>query len=437
MKTSSNIAFFTMATIIVFNLNGMLYMLLGILQLMTPILILCIGVLSLNLYPKFLKGMGSVGKIYILVIMGYLLIGFAALINSGAELKMTYIITNVISMITVMCIAAYTYTYFIAYQRSFINPLFYMVLLSTCSIPLSPFLLTIYKHPPAEIARGFGFFANPNEGGILSVIGLGLLLAAKLPGYLKTVFYLILLANAVLTFSKSAMLLFGLVSIAAFFTSESKVKLRYSFVIIGAFVVAAYTAPIFYENLDRVQKRRIDQVMAIATQGEINADTTSSRSELWEIGLERINQHVVLGNGLGQLHHMKGGISALGVDQGVHNVFLMLWGEAGIFVLIGFVGFCLAYLFNWITSLKTMPKEILTVTLVSFICLFMDMMSAHNVLNLRMHNLFLGVSLGCFAYFNHMVRVRREQQVFERGNVKAGKSLGKNKGLPAQNVLSS
>jgi hypothetical protein len=37
-------------------------------------------------------------------------------------------------------------------------------------------------------------------------------------------------------------------------------------------------------------------------------------------------------------------------------------------------------------------------------CLMMDMMSAHNVLNLRMHNLFLGVSLGCFAYFNMLAK---------------------------------
>jgi O-antigen ligase len=279
-----------------------------------------------------------------------------------------------------------------------------MVLLSTSSIPFSPILLQIYKVPPAEIARGFGFFANPNEGGILSVIGLGLLLATQLPGYQKILFYTILLINSVLTFSKSAMLLFGLVSIAAFLTSTSKVKFRYSFVILGAFMVAAYVAPIFYDNLDRVQKRRIDQVLAIATQGEINADTTSSRSELWKIGLDKINDNVLFGNGLGQLHHMKGGISSLGVDQGVHNVFLMLWGEAGLFVLIGFIFFCCAYLFNWFVLIKTMPKEILTITMVSFMCLMMDMMSAHNVLNLRMHNLFLGVSLGCFAYFNMLAK---------------------------------
>lgn len=408
MKLSSSIAFFTMAFIIIFNLNGMLYMLLGVLQVMTPILILCIGVLTLNLYPKFLKGMGIVGQIYLCVILGYLLFGFAAVIYTGAEFKMTYIITNVISVITVMCIAAFTFGVMEVRNNNLIKPLFYMVLLSTCSIPLSPILLQIYKVPPAEIARGFGFFANPNEGGILAVIGLGLLLAVRLPGYLKTLFYCVLLANAVLTFSKSAMLLFGMVSFAAFLTSSAVVKFRYSFVILGAFILAAYTAPVFYDNLDRVQKRRIDQVLAIATQGEINADTTSSRSELWEIGLDKINDHVLFGNGLGQLHHMKGGISSLGVDQGVHNVFLMLWGEAGLFVLMGFIFFCCAYLFNWMTLLKSMPKELLTVTMVSFICLFMDMMSAHNVLNLRMHNLFLGVSIGFFAYFNQKNQIKKE-----------------------------
>lgn len=400
MKTSTSIAFYILMAIIVFNLNGMLYMLLGKLQLMTPILILCICVLSLNLYPHFLKGIGTAGKIYVCVILGYLIIGFIALIHSGAELKMTYIIANVITVITVVCIATFTYCYFVERGTTFVTPLFLMVLLSSSSIPFSPILLHIYKVPPAEIARGFGFFANPNEGGILSVIGLGLLLATKLPGYQKILCYCMLLMNTVLTFSKSAMLLFSLVSMVAFLTSELRVKFRYLFVIFGAFAIAAYTAPILYGNLEGVQKRRIDQVLAIATQGEINADTTSSRSELWEIGLEKINDNVLLGNGLGQLHHMKGGISSLGVEQGVHNVFLMFWGEAGLFVFIGFIIFCCAYIFNWFTLLKTMPKEILTITMVSFVCLFMDMMAAHNALNLRMHNLFLGFSLGSFAFYS-------------------------------------
>jgi hypothetical protein len=409
MKLSSSIAFFIMAFIIIFNLNGMFYMLLGVLQLMTPILIMCIAVLSLNLYPKFFEGMGILGQIYLCVIVGYLILGFVALINSGAEFKMTYIITNVISVITVMCTAAFTYSYLEVQKNSFVTPLFLMVLLSSMSIPFSPILLLIYKVPPAEIARGFGFFANPNEAGILSVLGLGLLLATKLPGYQKILCYCVLLMNTTLTFSKSAMLLFAMVSFVAFLTSSSKVKFRYSFVILGAFIIAAYTAPILYGNLEGVQKQRIDQVLAIATQGEINADTTSSRLELWKIGLEKINDNVLLGNGLGQLHHMKGGISSLGVDQGVHNVFLMLWGEAGLFVLMGFIFFCCAYLFSWVTLLKTMPKELLTVTMVSFICLFMDMMSAHNVLNLRMHNLFLGVSIGLFAYYNRQNQNKLEK----------------------------
>lgn len=397
-----------MAVVIIFNLNGMLFMLVGVMQLMTPILILCTIVLTFNLYPYFLKGLGRTGKLYASVILGYLILGLVATVYNGHILKMNYVVANTISVLTVTCIAAFTYQYFIVHGRSFINAIFYMVLLSSCSIPLSPLLLTVYSNPPAEISRGFGFFANPNEGGILSVIGLGLLLAAKIPGTLKTVFYVVLLMNTVLTFSKSSMLLFGLVSMAAFATSGSREKMRYSVVIIGAMMVASYVAPTFYEGLDHVQKRRIDQVLAIATQGEINADTTSSRSDLWEIGLGKINEHVLIGNGLGQLHHMKGGISSLGVEQGVHNVFLMLWGEAGVLVFIAFLFFCFAYLFDWVVLLKVMPKPLLTVSMVSFICLFMDMMSAHNVLNLRMHNLFLGLSLGFFAYYNHMQALKKE-----------------------------
>lgn len=408
MKTSSYFAFYLMAIIILFNLNGMLYMLVGVLQLMTPFLIICIGILTLNLHDKFTLGLGSVGKIYAAVILAYLLIGFFAAINNSVEPQVNYLVTNIISLITIASIAAFTYNFYSIHGRSFINPIFYMVLLSSCSIPLSPLLLLIYKHPPAEIARGFGFFANPNEGGILSVIGLGLLIAAKIPRYLKVIFYLVLLINTVLTFSKSSILLFGIVSIGAYLSSDFKIKLRYSLVIFAVIGLASFSLPKFYDNLGTVQKRRIDQVLAIAVQGEINADSTSGRSELWEVGLRKINDHPFIGNGLGELHHMKNGISSLGVDQGVHNVYLMLWGEAGIFVLFGFVFFCVIYIFNWTVLRKTMPKELLTLTLVSFICLFADMMSAHNVLNLRMHNFFLGLSFGYFSYFNQQLILKKK-----------------------------
>ena len=407
MKQSTYIAFYILVIIIIFNLNGMLFMLVGVEQLMTPLMILCIAVLALNLYPKFMKGLGTLGQIYASVILAYLLIGFIASINSGGELKISYMVTNAISLVTIMCIAAFTFAYFIEHGRTFVNIIFYIVLISTSSIPFSPLLLLIYKIPPAEIARGFGFFANPNEAGIMSVIGLGLLIAVKIPGYLKVIFYFILLANCVLTFSKSSILLFTLVSLVVFITSDFKIKFKYSFIIVGAFIVASYSIPTYYENLEGVQKRRIDQVMAIAFGGEINADTTSSRSELWVIGLQKINQHVLLGNGLGELHNMKGGIIHAGVWQGVHNVFLMLWGEAGVFVLLGFLFFCCSYLFSWFIMRKVMPRELLIFTLVSFICLLMDMMSGHGVLNLRMHNLFLGLSFGCFAYYNHLSKKER------------------------------
>jgi O-antigen ligase len=407
MKTSSYFAFFVLAIIIIFNLNGMLYMLVGVLQLMTPLLIICIGILTLNLHDKYALGMGGVGKVYAAVILAYLLIGFVAAINNGVEPQVSYLVTNIISLITIMSIAAFTYNFYCVHGRSFINPIFYMVLLSSCSIPLSPFLLLIYKLPPAEIARGFGFFANPNEGGILSVIGLGLLIAAKIPRYFKVIFYLILFINTILTFSKSSILLYVLVSIGAYLSSDFKIKLRYSLVIFAVITLASFSVPQIYDNLGTVQKRRIDQVLAIAVQGEINADSTSGRSELWEIGLGKINDHPFIGNGLGELHHMKNGIASLGVDQGVHNVYLMFWGEAGIFVLFGFVFFCVIYVFNWVILRKTMPKELLTITLVSFVCLFADMMSAHNVLNLRMHNFFLGLSFGCFAYFNQQIKTNK------------------------------
>ena len=57
----------------------------------------------------------------------------------------------------------------------------------------------------------------------------------------------------------------------------------------------------------------------------MNEETTTLRSEGWEIAFGKILNRPIFGNGLGRLHNMKDHNGL-----GVHNVYLILWGESGI-----------------------------------------------------------------------------------------------------------
>ena len=79
------------------------------------------------------------------------------------------------------------------------------------------------------------------------------------------------------------------------------------------------------------------------------------RRLLWEIGFNKVLESTIAGHGLFQLHHMEGApVGHDGRPKGVHNVYLMLAGEAGMIPLAMY----LVSLFLLMRLLWTVPKSL-------------------------------------------------------------------------------
>jgi O-antigen ligase len=91
------------------------------------------------------------------------------------------------------------------------------------------------------------------------------------------------------------------------------------------------------------------------------------RYAMWKAAFQMIRESPFLGHGLGTyLKHLPSYAPQLGTMY-AHNSYLQLWAEAGIFSLLGFLGFCAVLLFG---SIRLFFKRAANVCLLGFLCAF-------------------------------------------------------------------
>ena len=273
---------------------------------------------------------------------------------------------------------------------------------SSLSVWASPLLYKYYVNLPlsADPQNGTfrmgGFFANPNEAAIVSVIALALLLVQPVRIFaLQVLLLCVAIGATVLTFSKTGMSC--LVILLAFFAARRfKGYALFLAPILAALILLMMQDPRSFietaiENpvigLSQSQKSRLRAVGDILS-GQINEKTTTHRSAQWNIVISRAWDVFPLGNGLGSANAVKGGIrEGAGGWLGVHNTFLMLWGEAGIMPPLLLIWLLVTLI------LQSMRRRLVVVQVGLFI-LVVDMMATHTALATRYHNLLLGLVIG-------------------------------------------
>jgi O-antigen ligase len=148
---------------------------------------------------------------------------------------------------------------------------------------------------------------------------------------------------------------------------------------------------LWIDELTDSQIRRTEQALSMLT-GQVTDETTTGRTVLWAKGLSiAAGNYFVFGEGLGSFHHFKGFVVENGVEQGTHNTYLMLLGEAGLPVALLFIA-------ANVVLLRALWRERLHYLFMYFVILQIDFLSAHNVLGLRFHDLMIGYTLGVLAY---------------------------------------
>lgn len=304
--------------------------------------------------------------------------------------------------------------------------------ISAALILVSPILDQVLPYSIYAIDGRFrGVFANPNEASYLGVFAWVLCTAIPYNNRrLQTVAVLAIVAGVIATLSKGGIII--LVALMAYKAFDIKRPTRTAvFMFLAAMslllvqmlqYVVSQILLLYSSALSASQVIRILQVTGLLS-GQIDSATTTGRTLMWQLSLERFAADFPMGGGLGSFHFLAGGIRENGVWQGSHNLYLMILGEAGpipvVLLLLMVVVSAAAAL-----SLTGRFREFL---LLMWIALVANGVQSHNTLELRYVLVILAITLG--------LTIRLDPKNFPRTRARRVRSWaahpGVARGLPA------
>lgn len=255
------------------------------------------------------------------------------------------------------------------------------------------------SHKARSIDRAIGLYTNPNRAGAIACIAqvatlFSIMSFSSIRRNTLIVIYFINLLAAVLTFSKTAIIITSLIIIFSFlFTFKNLISIihnRYKIIrrlIIIIFVGVLFFANAIFSSLSRLQKERLTQV-GYFLKGQLNESTTTDRSSLAIYAINKIKENPITGHGIGTFSFMDIGL-------GVHNQFLLMLGEAGI------IGICVYILFfvKWLIYIRGIKYPPLVYFQRSeFIIFFLISFTTHNILSFKPFVVVLGITFSLFPF---------------------------------------
>lgn len=377
------------------NLNGLFLLLLGTQGLLSP-LILC---LVLTLWIRYARPRAVTGTyaLFVAFMGSYLILASLASLSSSSFSETVFSI----NLATLLLVSG-LYFFFVGRTDIEIEGILRVLkglLLASCFLVLlSPFLGD-YLNYIAASDRASGLFENPNEAGIAALLSLVLIYAyPPRSRFLALVQTAIALSALSLTFSKTGILALTLLVGIILVQRRSILLSLLAAVAFGLAALAlAYIGESDLVQLTYDQRVRIADILSIFT-GEISDQTTTGRTDLWTVGIQRIMEQLPWGGGIGAFHALEGTRRTVmypddstrimfGNWLGVHNAYLMVLGEAGLFPFLLLIGF---FLRLFVKASKA-PESTLAVAFGIIIC--MDMMASHGSLGFRLVDVALAIMM--------------------------------------------
>ena len=220
--------------------------------------------------------------------------------------------------------------------------------------------------------RFIGPFYGPNYAGIAAcqAVVLSLFMSSGRHRIVACLIAILGSAAAIMTFSRAAFLALILVFLFFFLSSttdtsagrrsHAAVWLTCVF-IICALVLALANAE--HLPLKSLQSARVNSIEWIVKYGSTMHD---DRFVIWPLGLSVIAESPLWGHGLLQFHYLEGAPLCMGgtdsyvIVCGVHNSFLLLWGEAGIIPAELFLLFIGSLLWAYLRMPRSLATNVVT-----------------------------------------------------------------------------
>lgn len=195
----------------------------------------------------------------------------------------------------------------------------------------------IDAHFGENYGRFSGFYLNPNYAAIICLIGFSLSYGVK-NAKLKLIGQVVFSFAGILTMSRFFISIWAIVNIVAAIMSKKN--------LIAPVIGAAVLAFILISGAIKLHASRLEALQSIFSSEEVKTETLNddSRADTWALFTDAIANKPFLGNGYRNLQGR-----GLGLDVGVHNLYLLVLGEAGI---IAFAFLMWIILFLLIKSIK-------------------------------------------------------------------------------------
>jgi len=254
--------------------------------------------------------------------------------------------------------------------------------------------------------RSSGLIASVNQAGATAVLTqvfmVYYVLSYKLKflhRFLLLVFYFISIFAALVTFSKAAMLgsliVFILFIRNIFSRNIYHLKILRQIkipLILLLFLSSVFVSNYFISKIDAEQSRRLN-LFGEFLSGRIDEETTTHRSEIALMVLDKVKDENYMGTGLDSYHRIEG------FGLGTHNQYLIFLGEIGIFGLIIF----LLYLRKLGLNLyKIKELDIRFLGLGIFCVLVITSTVAHTILFTKTYVVMFSL-LGVLSFYQHIL----------------------------------
>ena len=368
--------FWIAALLALLNLNHLSNLMVGTGWPFTVALALCCAFLCLAVRVPARRALGAPGFLIVAALASYFVIGVSVLLLTGEGLHTADYTLLGRPGLAIVIIAGAALGASAILQRVEVESLLMgilAILAATCmTILLTPWLERYYVFSVANLTvvwssrvdgRFIGFFANPNHASVIACYAVAVALSLLRGGRYRMFAGPVVLLGSVaafLTFSRTGFIALAVIFLFFLGLSASRLRLGRAFpawltaVIVltaGAFVLTIANLDYLseYFTLTRKQFQRVHL-------GESFVDFYTGRWALWSLGLSQIAESPLFGRGISHFHWMEYARTCQKTHLvcGVHNAYLMLWGEAGILppaLLLLFIG---SLLWRW----WTLPESV-------------------------------------------------------------------------------
>ena len=219
----------------------------------------------------------------------------------------------------------------------------------------------LFENPNGDNGRYSGFYIDPNNGGLICLLGFSLTFTFRKS--LRMVSKVIFTILGILTFSRTFIVSWILLNLLSIKLDLKNAKMLG----IGFFLLSSL---LIYNEFLPNKNVRLEQISAMISgnSSKGNALEKDSRLETWSRYYDALFDKPILGNG-----YQAFGGNGVAPPVGVHNTYLLIWGESGIFTLLIFLIYLFFLAQKCIKHFKDSPYA-----LMMFISLTLFLLTNHN-----------------------------------------------------------